>query len=161
MIYVLELPRQGDPRAWFAYDDADLARKVAAADPLQPWEIHDEMSARELLEANGHAPGGPRARACFPALCALGEAHGWDTPLFRADHLLGRGVLRAEPVSAREALAAALAARGEGCCIYWSDLEALRAFEGGDPRIAGAAQWRARRALQEQLVALDVLADDN
>lgn len=30
MIYVVELPDQGDPRAWFAYDDEDFARKVAA-----------------------------------------------------------------------------------------------------------------------------------
>lgn len=44
--------------------------------------------------------------------------------------------------------------------VYWSDSEALAAFEGGDPRIAGASGWRARRALYDQLVALEVLADD-
>lgn len=161
MIYVLELPRQGDPRAWFAYDDDDFARKVAASDPLQPWEIHDEMTARELLDANGHAQVDAQARESFPALCALGDEHGWDRPLYRADHLLGRGVLRAEPVSGRDALAAALEARAGTCCIYWNDHDALRAFEGADPRIAGRALWRARRVLQEQLVALEVLADDN
>ena len=42
MIYVVELPEEGKPRAWFAYDDEDFSRKVAASDPLQPWEIHDE-----------------------------------------------------------------------------------------------------------------------
>lgn len=161
MIYVVELSRQGDPRAWFAYDDEDLARKVAVSDPLQPWEIHDEMTARELLDANGHAQVDAQARERFPAICALGDEHGWDTTLFRADHLLGRGVLRTEPVTEREALAAALAARGEVSCIYWSDRDAISAFEGADPRIAGRTFWRARRVLYEQLVALEVLADDN
>jgi hypothetical protein len=161
VIYVVELPRQGDPRAWFAYDDEDFARKVAASDSLQPWEIHDEMSARELLDANGHAQVDTHARECFPAICALGDEHGWDTTLFRADHLLGRGVLRTEPVTERDALAAALAVRGGTCCIYWNDRDALRAFEGADPRIAGQTFWRARRVLYEQLVSLEVLADDN
>jgi hypothetical protein len=44
--------------------------------------------------------------------------------------------------------------------IYWSDSEALAAFEGADPQLLGDAGWRARRALYDQLVALEVLADD-
>lgn len=161
MIYVVELPEGGDPRAWFAYDDADLARKVAASDPLQEWEIHDQLSARELLDDAGFAAADAGARAALPAICALGDAHGWDAPLYRADHLLGRGVLSTEPVAPRDALAAALAARGGHCCIYWNDTEAVAAFEGRDARIAGQAHWWARRALYEQLVELEVLADDN
>lgn len=161
MIHVVERPERGDPCAWFAYGDEDLARKVAATDALQPWEIHDVLTASELLEALGHASPDATARAALPAICGLGDAHGWDTPLYRADHLLGRGVLRPEPVGEREALAAALAARGEHTCIYWSDTEAVAAFEGHDPRLAGEANWWARRALYRQLVELEVLADDN
>jgi hypothetical protein len=84
MIYVVELPGQGNPRAWFAYDKEDLSRKMVT-----------------------------------------------------------------------------LATHGGVSCIYWNESEAVGAFEGGDPRIAGKALWRARRALYEQLVALEVLADDN
>lgn len=29
MIYVVEFPHQGHPRAWFAYDKADFARAMA------------------------------------------------------------------------------------------------------------------------------------
>ena len=83
MIFVLGLPEHGDPRAWFAFDPADLARK------------------RLSMAAAG------------------GISH-----------------------------------------TYWSETQAMAAFEGGDPRIAGKEMWRARRALYEQLVALDVLADD-
>ncbi|CAG9224364.1 hypothetical protein BVI434_420073 [Burkholderia vietnamiensis] len=74
--------------------------------------------------------------------------------------MLGRGVCGNQPVTLRDAAAAALAARG-AAIVYWTDDDALAAFEGGDPRVAGERNWRARRALYEQLVALDVLADDN
>lgn len=84
MIYVVELPCQGHPRAWFAYDKEDFVRKM------------------ETLAT----PQGER-------------------------------------------------------CVYWDETEAVAAFEGGDPRIAGKTLWRARRAIYEQLVALEVLADDN
>ena len=160
MIHVLELPPAGMPRVWFAHDEADLARKVAATDALQPWEIHDVLTPQELLAASGHDAPDAAARAALPALCALGDAHGWHTPRYRADHLLGRGVLRPEPVPPREALAAALSARGGIACLYWSDAEAIGAFEGADPRLAGEARWWARRALHQQLVELEVLADD-
>jgi hypothetical protein len=160
MIYVLESPSAVEPKAWFAYDDADFARKVAADDPLQDWEIYDQLTPRALLEALGHDTADAAARDACPAVCALGDTHGWDTALYRADHLLGRGVLRAEPVSERDALVAALAARGDDCCIYWTDTEAVAAFEGADPRIAVPERWRARHALYQQLLALEVLADD-
>lgn len=161
MIYVLELPLTGRPRAWFAYDEDDFARKVAASDALEDWEIHDALTAQSLLETLGHSAVDAQARADFPAVCALGDTHGWDTLLYRADYLLGRGVLRPEPVSERDAMTAALAAREGLHCVYWGDRDAIGAFEGADPRIAGKANWWARRALYEQLVELEVLADDN
>ena len=172
MIYILECPTEAPsdadgpdqgragPCAWFAYDEVDLARKVAATDTLQPWEIFDCQSAREWLELLAELSPGPEAEARFPALCALGQRHGYDTPLYRADHLLGRGRLQPEPVSLRQALLAALAARPGRTTVYWSDEQALQALEGGDPALVGPAHWHARRALYQQLVALDVLADN-
>lgn len=44
--------------------------------------------------------------------------------------------------------------------VYWDEAEAVAAFEGRDPVIADKAMWRARHALFEQLVALEVLSDD-
>ena len=161
MIYVLEIPELSRPKAWFAYDDEDFSRKVVSTDTLAAWEIHDEVTALELLESVGESPEAPAARERFPAICALADEHGWNTPLYRADHLLGRGVLRAEPVTERAALDAALRVRPGQHYIYWSDREAISAFEGADVRIAGPAHWHARRALYEQLLALEVLADDN
>jgi len=161
VIYVVELPDQGEACAWFAYDDDDFARKVAAHDALQTWEIYDEVTPLSLLDALGHPAPDSTARAQFPAICALGDSHGWDSLLYRADYLLGSGVLSAQAVEPRQALSAALQARPGTACIYWDESQALAAFEGADPRINDPARWRARRALYEQLVALEVLADDN
>lgn len=44
--------------------------------------------------------------------------------------------------------------------VYWDEAEAIAAYEGRDPLIADKSMWRARHALHEQLVALDVLTDD-
>ena len=83
MIYVVELPDQSHPRAWFAYDKEDFVRKMETLATSQ------------------------------------GERY-----------------------------------------VYWNEAEAVAAFEGRDPLIAGKELWRARHALHEQLVSLDVLTDD-
>lgn len=58
----------------------------------------------------------------------------------------------------RELADAAL--RERGCRVWWTESEAMAAFErSADPLWQGAG-WRARWALREQLVALEVLADD-
>ena len=83
MIYVLELPGQGEPRAWFAFDKEDFARKMRT-----------------------------------------------------------------------------LANPQEERLVYWNEVEAVAAFEGADPLISDKTMWRARHALHQQLLALEVLADD-
>lgn len=165
MIHVLEMPEHGEPKAWFAYDNDDLAIKVAADDTLQAFEIFDVLTPRDLLESVGHTDLTEAARAAFPAISALGDAHGWDTVLYRADHLLGRGVFSTTPVQPREAMVAALNARATPDHpmqhrIYWNDAEAMGAFEGADPVISTPANWHARHMLREQLLALELLADD-
>lgn len=160
MIYVVECPPAAEPRAWFAYHLADLASKVAAGDPCAAWEIHDQVTPRALLQALGHDSVDDTASAAFPSICALGEQYGWDAPFYRADYLLGRGVLSAEPVDERAALQAALAARPGEYRIYWSDGEAVLATEGADAWLCAPARWRARHALHQQLLSLEVLADD-
>lgn len=161
MILVVQQPPGGaEPQVWFAFDPADLLGKVALADPLPLWQIHDAISPRELLEMAGATPETPEVQQAHPTLWALGAAHGWDTLLYRADHLLGPGTYRAQPVSEAQAALAALQARGGECRVFWSAAEAMAAFERlADPFWAGAG-WRARWALRSQLVALEVLADD-
>lgn len=160
MIYVVECRPGRSPAAWFAFHLADLARKVAADDALEEWEIHDEVTPRALLEGLGHERVDDIARAAFPSVCALGEEHGWDTTLYRADYLLGRGVLSAQPVEPRAALLAALAARAGECRVYWSDGEALHATEGADPWLCEPARWAACAELQQQLLSVEVMADN-
>ena len=107
MIFVVEMPHAADPRAWFAFDEEDLLRKVAAADMEGLRQSHAVLGD------------------CEPASLA----------------------------------SAALRARGD-CCIFWNEAQAMAAFERrGDPAWQGPG-WRAHRALREQLLALEILADD-
>lgn len=44
--------------------------------------------------------------------------------------------------------------------LYWSDPEAVLATEGAEPLFDAPGGWRALYALREQLLALDVLAEN-
>jgi hypothetical protein len=152
MIFVLELPAVAEPRAWFAYDARDLLRKVAAADPLPLWQIHDCIDPHDLRELVAGLP-------ASHALSALAADQGWDGTLYRADYVLEPGTYAAEPVSEGAAAEAALRARGD-CRVYWNESQATAAFERADDPAWQGGGWRARWALRDQLVALEVLADD-
>jgi hypothetical protein len=98
-------------------------------------------------------PAGAEPRAWFAyddedllhKAAARGALHGWEA--------------HAGATTLRELLGAALQAHVE-CRIYWSEVEATAAFERrADPAWQGRG-WRARWALREQLIALEVLADD-
>lgn len=169
MIFVVEVPHEGHPHAWFAYEAEDLLGKVAAEDACQPWEIHDQTSARELFDMVGVSPGAAQAATDFPGISRLAQEFGLDTPLYRADHLLERGCYQPQAVSVEAACEAALRQRvvpaAEGGVlrdlrIYWSEPEAVLAIEGQDPFFLEKGNWRALHALREQLLALDVLAAD-
>jgi hypothetical protein len=156
VIYVVEFPHRGRAHAWFAFDRDDFARKVYATDERSECEIFDIVNARGLLDLLGVTPDEPAARAGYPAICALGDLHGWDTPLYRADYLSGTGMLQPESISECDACAAALEHRLRAYRIYWTDAQATAALES-DPvwhDLEGA--W-ARDALREQLIALEVL----
>jgi hypothetical protein len=107
MIFVVEQPGADEPRAWFAFDEEDLLRKVAAA---------DLEGLRRAHAALGDCPAAELASA---ALCAHGD-----------------------------------------CQIYWNEAQAMAAFERRDDPAWQGQGWRAHRALREQLLALEILADD-
>ncbi|MGV7207105.1 hypothetical protein ACLB1G_04525 [Oxalobacteraceae bacterium A2-2] len=136
MIYVLELPEQAAPRAWFAFDHADFARKVYAADSRPEWEIHDVASVRELLAMRAATPDSTAADGLFPALRRLGGSLGWDTPLHRA---------------------AALRQRVGRCQVYWNETEAGIALEDGSLQDGSRRGWQAYRELRGQLIATEAL----
>lgn len=161
MIFVVEQPESAPANCWFAYDTDDFLRKVCAQDPLEPWAVHDVITARELLEMTDRTPESPDARSACPAIFALADLHGWDLPLYRADHLLGLGQLRPEPVTPLDAGLAALQARGGQWRVYGHEDVALAAVDAPDALYDAPGGWRARWALREQLIAVEVLADDH
>ena len=154
MIYVIEFPEQGRAHAWFAFEKQDLMRKIYAEDTRHECEIFDVVTASELLEMQGKTPDTDGVRDALPAICSLGDQHGWDTPLYRADYLLGGGVFQVEAVAEMDACVAALTHRN--CKIYWSDTQATAALES-DPLFQSREGYWARDALREQLVSLEIL----
>lgn len=170
MIFVVEVPHAGEPQSWFAFDGEDLLNKVVVGDGLQPWEIHDVTTARELFSMVEAEPGSAQALSDFPGICRLADEYGLDTPLYRADYALERGCYQPEAVSVEKACEAALLARVaaseaadslQQVRLFWSEQEAVLATESkDDPLFTGPGGWRALHALREQLLALDVLAEN-
>ncbi len=162
MIFVVEIPPSGpqNTRAWFAYGEEDFLRKVCAQSSLPEWEVFDVATPRELLDMADLTPEQPEARSRCPALCALADAHGWETPLYRADALLGAGHFRPEPISLLQAGTAALIAQGGQWRVYDHEQAAMAAVDQPDPLYDAPGGWRARWALREQLIAVEALADE-
>lgn len=160
MIYVVHQPEGGQATAWFAFNADDLLRKVAAGDTLPAHAIWDCATARELLALLDATPAAPGAQARFPGLFALGQADGWDTPLYRADHLQEAGFYSPAAVRCEDACFAALRARGGTWKFYENEPHALAAVDLPDPLYDAPGGWRARHALRQQLIAVEALADD-
>jgi len=158
MIYVVEFPHEGHPRAWFAFDKEDLARKVNSAH-AGDWIIFSVATPRQRLEVARHTPDASAAPAEQPEIFALAEQHGWDTPVYRADYLLGTGVYQTAPISEFEACVAAAGSGLRECRVYLSDGAATTALYG-DPLYSGRDGFHAHMALREQLIALEVISDD-
>ena len=160
MIYVVEAPLHGEPHAWFAFDEADLLRKVAADDARAPHEIWDCASARELLGLFDERPDSSGVDQRFPGIHRLGVECGWETPLFRADYLQEPGLYAPEPTRLLDACRAAPRARGGEWRFYEGELHALIAVDKPDDLYDRPGGWRARWALRQQLIAVEALADD-
>ena len=156
MIHIVEIPQHGRAHAWFAFDQQDLLRKIYASDARKAWEIFDVATVIELLDSLSQTADTPEVRQRYPALCSLGDQHGWDTPLYRADYLLGNGVMQTEPVTETDACVAALKQRTTNCQLYWTDTQAMAAIEI-EPVVPGAVGYRARDVLREQLITLEIL----
>jgi hypothetical protein len=169
MIFVVEVPHSGEAHSWFAFHGEDLLSKVVMNDPLQSWEVYDTTTASELLSLVGETPGTPQARSAFPGICRLADEFGLETTLYRADYLLERGCYQPQAVAIESACEAALKSRvgpeEQGGTlmdlrVYWSEEQAVLALEGSDPLFATQSNWRAVHALREQLLSLDVLAEN-
>lgn len=154
MIHVVEVPWQGRPLAWFAFDADDLIGKIRVRRAAPGRCLHAVASARELLAASDAATGAPP-----DWIAALVSRYGWDRPLYRADALLEPGLYQPEPVSALHAHLAALAAPLRSCRLHPDDESALAALYG-DPLYQDREGFYRHMALREQLIALEVLADD-
>jgi len=159
MIYVVEFPHQGRAHAWFAFDRADFVRKVRAVRARADWVVFEALTARERLAVRGATPEAPDAARLHADLFELARVHGWDAPLFRADAVLGQGLLQAEPVDAFDASVAALAQTLKACRVHLSDEQAIAALQR-DPLYDPDEGFYAHMALREQLIAMEAMEED-
>lgn len=159
MILVVEIPHAGKPRCWFAFDEEDFVRKAHAALPAGDAVVFSAGTARGLLAAQGLIADAPGLAGSHPQILQLATEHGWDTTLYRADHLLAPGLYQAEPVPEFLAWVAALAHALKDCRIYMDEEQAMDELYA-DPLYAGREGFYAHMALRDQLIALEVLSDD-
>ncbi len=159
MIYIVEFPRQGRAHAWFAFNRDDFVLKVRAARAREGWIIFETLNVRERLAARGLTPDTPDAARAHADLFELARVHGWDTPLYRADPVLGQGVLQAEPVGEFDASVAALARDLKACRVYLDDEGAIEALQR-DPLLDPNGGFYAHMALREQLIAMEAMGED-
>lgn len=147
MILALEIPHEGRPRCWFAFDETDFVGKVRAARANIGGVIFSECTPRQL-----------------PATCEvdssdLAARFGWDTLLYRADYLVAPAHYQTEEISEFIASAAALAHGLKACRVYPDEELAMEALHS-EPLYSGREGFYAHMALRDQLIALEVLSDD-
>jgi len=159
MILTLEVPQQGKPSCWFAFDEEDFIRKVRLARPAASGIVFNMSTPRELLAARGCVPDFPGLRDQHADLLELAITHGWDAPLYRADYLLAPGHYQVEEVSQLIAHVALVAHGLKSCRVYLDEEEAMEALYA-DPLYADKEGFHAHMALREQLIALEVMSDD-
>lgn len=159
MLYVVEIPHEGRPKSWFAFDQDDLMRKVHAAKTESNQMVYGTTTASEHLEKLDAATDNPELDAERELLLKLIEQQGGDTLLYRADYLLGSDVYQAEAVSELDACVTALAAELKLCRIFGSETAAVNALYN-DPIFDPNQEFYNHMALREQLIALEVISDD-
>jgi len=159
MIYVVEVPPEGRARAWFAFEQKDLARKVQVGRQREGWTIFERATPRELLASHGGTPEASGAAETHENIFRLAGTYGWDTMLYRADYLLGQGEYQTEAVAQVDACFAAVKHGLKACRMYLSNEEAASELYR-DPIYEGRVNFFTHMALREQLIAMEVISDD-
>ncbi len=150
MIHIIEINEQNHAYVWFAFDEADLIRKVHVDHGAQlDMVIFGLTTAQQLLSAPEHIAGTAEA---------LAAQYGWDTPLYRADYLLGQGSYQSTAVSKLQASLAAVASASD-FRIYTDDETAAEELER-DPLFKSKQGLEASWKLRTQLVEMEVIGED-
>jgi hypothetical protein len=159
MILTVEIPHEGKPSCWFAFNEDDFIRKVKVAKGDAAGVIFSINTPRELLAAQGTVPDAAGLHDNQPGIVSLANEYGWDTPLYRADYLLAPGLYQIDEVSEFVAHVAVVAQGLKACRIYQDEEQAMDSLYK-DPLYAGKDGFYAHMALRDQLIALEVMSDD-
>lgn len=150
MIHVVEIHENNHANVWFAFDEDDFVRKVQATYGKEAGVvIYQETTVEQLRSAGGVSQ---------EVIQALAAKYTTQTPLYRADYLLGEGVYQAEPVSSLRASLAAVASNVD-FRLYTNDEDALEELDR-EPLFRTKEGFYASLKLRSQLVAMEVIAED-
>jgi hypothetical protein len=150
MIHIIEIDAENRAKVWFAFDEADLIRKVKVAFASSKENIIFEQTTPAKLLAENHIDQ-QHAKG-------LAEQFGMTCPLYRADYLLGHGTYQAETISELRASLAAIAS-AEDFRVYTSDEDAADELDR-DPIYQSKLGFDAGIKLRAQLVEMEVIAED-
>lgn len=150
MIHIVEIHEHHKAHVWFAFNEEDFIRKVEAAHAATDTRVIFEQTTPRTLQAEQSLPN--------VLLEQLITEHGMDTPLYRADYLLGEGVYQATPVSPLAASFAAVATAPD-FRIYANDEDAADELDR-EPLFRTKEGYDAGRKLRAQLVEMEVIAED-
>ena len=89
----------------------------------------------------------------------MASRKGWGALLYRADYYTGDQDYTDQPIDEWEAYVAAIGGPEDECRIYASDESAVNALYH-DPFYQRLEGYHAHWVLREQLVALEVIAED-
>ena len=158
-LIVLSVPHRGEPSA-YRIDAESFCRSVEDAAGERGQDAFYSTTPRQLLsDWSGATPEStPDEDADDGWIRDLGAAHGWDTPIYRADAILGEGVYTAEPVDRLAAAEAYEVSDLSALYVLKSETEArdliARLLSEDAPRIGQCGPQRAAWALERLLDAL-------
>jgi hypothetical protein len=150
MIHVVEIQENNHAHVWFAFDEADFVRKVQVNYGKEAEVvIYQKTTVQQLFGTSG---------VSVEVINELTAKYGEETPLYRADFMLGDGIYQAEPISALRASLSAVASNVD-FRIYTNDEEALEELDR-EPLFRTEQGFEARLKLRSQLVEMEVIAED-
>lgn len=143
MIYVVEIPYVHPAKVWAAADAEAFFRMIEVKRPRCEGYVYARATARQLLTESAET-------ADVSWILQLAIAHGWDTPLYRADYLVSQVGWSPTQLDKFNAYMAALVDDLAGCVVFTSTAAAQAALADSDFWIHHGGIW-AQTALYELL----------
>ena len=151
-IYIVEIPHQGEPKAWVAKDKDNFCRIMSEANEYTDKCICSSQTGKETIAWHG-CRDLDEFKKEYPeldALIDLIEKHGEDKPFYHSDYI-NDGKFQVEPIDFFDAAKAAVAHDLSSAFVFEGKEEAIAAYND-DRNWARHGGLKAKDALYDQLL---------